>query len=85
MAMRVLLQNTDSSLYLSKMGWVSSFKEALDFHKLQEAVDYSRKHNLSDVQVIIVMERAEGGVQFVPVQIHALAPDDTGSEHRPTL
>ena len=83
--MRVLLQNTDSALYLSKVGWVSSFKEALDFQKLHEAVEYSRKHNLSDVQVIIVMERKEGGVQFIPVQIHALEHDTSGMEQRPSL
>jgi hypothetical protein len=84
--MRVVLQNTDSSLYLSKVGWVSSFKEALDFQRLQEAVEYTRKHNLSDVQVIIALERKEGGVQFVPVQIHSLAHDDPGTvEPRPAL
>ena len=83
--MRVVLQNTDSSLYLSNVGWVSSFKEALDFQRLQEAVEYTRKHNLSDVQVIIALER-KGGVQFVPVQIHSLAHDDPHTvETRPAL
>ncbi len=81
--MRVVLQNTASSLYVSKLGWASSFKEAQDFKRLDEAVEYSRHNRLCDVQVVIAIERKPGGVEFIPFQIQTLIQNRQAIERRP--
>ena len=80
--MRVVLQNTASSLYVSKIGWASSYKEACNFERLDEAIEYSRHNHLSDVQVVIAIERKQGGVEFIPFQIQALIQNASGVEGR---
>ena len=70
--MRIVLQNTSSSMYLGKGWgtWTPSFKEAQDFGSLQAAIDFARHHEMFDAQIIVVVER-ESGVQFIPYQIQA--------------
>jgi hypothetical protein len=83
--MRIVLQNVESSLYLSKLGWTASFKEAQDFGRIQQAIEYSREHELLDVQVIIVMEPERGGLQFIPFQIQTIIQNSCARAERPHL
>ena len=70
--MRVILQNNSSSLYFCTGGqWTPRFKDAFDFRALQTAVEFSRRENLTDVQAVIIQERA-GGVEFMPYSIQRL-------------
>jgi len=71
--MRVILQNNSSSLYFCTGGqWTPRFKEAFDFRALQTAVEFSRRENLTDVQAVLIEERAGGGVEFMPYSIQRL-------------
>ena len=71
--MRVILQNNSSSLYFCRGDqWSPWFKEAFDFRDLQTAVEFSRRENLTDVQAVIIQERAGGGVEFMPYSIQRL-------------
>jgi len=71
--MRVILQNNSSSLYFCRGDqWTPRFKEALDFHALENAIEFSRRENLADVQAVIIQERAGGGVEFMPYSIQRL-------------
>jgi len=70
--MRVILQNNSSSLYFCRGGqWTPGFKEALDFHALENAIEFSRREHLTDVQAVLVQERASG-VEFMPYSIQRL-------------
>jgi len=71
--MRVILQNNSSSLYFCRGDqWTPRFKEALDFHALEIAIEFSRRENLTAVQVVIIQERAGSGVEFMPYSIQRL-------------
>jgi hypothetical protein len=71
--MRVILQNNSSSLYFGRGGqWTPGFKEAFDFRVLETAIEFSRRENLTDVQAVIIRERADGGVEFMPYSIQRL-------------
>jgi hypothetical protein len=83
--MRIVLQDVESSLYFSKLGWTSSFKEARDFGRIQQAIEYSCEHDLFNVQVIIVMQPEQGGLQFIPFQIQSIVQDSGGRTTRPDL
>ncbi len=70
--MRVILQNNSSSLYFCRGDqWTPRFKEALDFHALENAIEFSRRENLTDVQALIIEERG-GHVEFMPYSIQRL-------------
>jgi len=73
--MRVVLQNMNSSLYLNRIGWTSSFAEAEDFRSIHPAIDYSRQHHLQDVQIVIVLKSEQGRLVFIPFQIRGLLQD----------
>src|SRR5712664_3327500 len=71
--MRVILQDNSSSLYFCRSNeWTPRFKEAFDFRDLQTAIEFSRRENLTDVQAVIIEERAGGGVEFMPYSIQRL-------------
>jgi len=71
--MRVILQNNSSSLYFCAGGqWTPGFTEAFDFRALETAIEFSRRENLTDVQAVIIQERAGGGVEFMPYSIQRL-------------
>jgi len=71
--MRVILQNNSSSLYFCGGGqWTPGFREAFDFRALETAVEFSRREHLTDVQAVIIQERANGGVEFMPYSIQRL-------------
>ena len=70
--MRVILQNNSSSLYFCRGDqWTPRFKEAFDFHALETAIEFSRREHLTDVQAVLVQERASG-VEFMPYSIQRL-------------
>jgi len=67
------LQDNSSSLYFCREGqWTPGFKEAFDFRALETAIEFSRHENLTDVQAVIIQERADGGVEFMPSSIQRL-------------
>jgi len=72
-AMRVLLQNTVTSLYFcdGQERWTPRFREAHDFGLIQTALDAAQRESLSDVQAVLVTDR-EGALEFMPLQIQAL-------------
>jgi len=71
--MRVILQSNSSSLYFCRGDyWTPRFKEAFDFGVLETAIEFSRHENLTDVQAVIIQERADGGVEFMPYSIQRL-------------
>jgi len=70
--MRVVLQNNSTSLYLGNGNqWTPGFKDARDFRSLDNLTEFSRKENLEDVQVVIIVEKSQG-IQFFPFPIQRL-------------
>ncbi len=70
--MRVVLQNNSTSLYLGRGDqWTPGFKDAHDFRSLDNLIEFSSKENLSDVQVVIIVERGQG-IQFFPFPIQKI-------------
>ena len=75
---RVLLQNTITSLYYGAgpESWTPRFGQAQDFKQIQSALETVGREKLTDVQVVLVIER-ESGLEFMPLQVQALveSPD----------
>jgi hypothetical protein len=71
--MMIVLQNNVTSLYFCQRHdpWTPRFREAHDFGRIQGAIEFAQQEQISDVQVVVVIEK-EGGLEFVPVQIQAL-------------
>ena len=70
--MRVILQDNSTSLYFCGGDqWTPRFKEAFDFRALETAIEFSRRQNLTDVQAVIIEDRA-GRVEFTPYSIQRL-------------
>jgi hypothetical protein len=70
--MRVVLQSNLTSLYLGHAGqWTPRFKDARNFGSLGELVEFCRKEDLTDVQVVIIMESGQG-IQFMPFPVQRL-------------
>ena len=70
--MRVILQDNSSSLYFCSVGqWTPRFKDAFDFRALETAIEFSRRENLTDVQALLIEERA-GHHEFMPYSIQRL-------------
>ena len=52
--MRILLQHVRTQLYLRDLGnWTANAAEALDFHQSQNALEFARNHNISEVQITV--------------------------------
>lgn len=64
--MRVVLQNNSTSLYFGfGHQWTPRFKDAQDFGSLENVLEFYSKEEMTDVQVVIILERSQG-VQFCP-------------------
>ncbi len=70
--MRIVLQSNASSLYLGngRDFWTSRFREARTFGTVQDAMDFSQQQQLSDMQVVAILDHA-GRLEFIPFQIPA--------------
>jgi hypothetical protein len=70
---KVLLQNMVTSLYFcqGQEAWTPRYRQAYNFGIIQAALETAQQENLSDVQVVLVINR-EGSLEFLPLQIQAL-------------
>ena len=70
--MRIVLQSNSTSLYFCDYDqWTPRFKQAHDFGSLGNLIEFSRKEKITDVQVVIILEKAEG-IEFLPFPIDRL-------------
>jgi hypothetical protein len=55
--MKILLQNVHSKLYFCLLDiWTEHPRAAFDFHHSHQALEYVRKRNLKDVQLVVKFE-----------------------------
>jgi hypothetical protein len=58
--MKILLQNVHSKLYFCLLDiWTDNTQAAFDFRHSDQALDYVRKRNLKDVQMVVKFEDAQ--------------------------
>jgi len=74
--MRILLQNPETKLYICpKENWTPSAHLAHDFHHSQKALDFVRRQNLKDVQLVVRFEDSQWDeIVPLPLVVAALAP-----------
>lgn len=63
--MKILLQHVLTSYYLCDWGgWSEDSQQALDFGHTQKAIDYTREHRLSGVQLAVRFADSDGDALF---------------------
>ena len=68
--MRILLQHTDTKLYFSLIHhWTANPRLAFNFKGSAHALDFARKNNLGNVQLVVKFEES-GWEDIVPHTMH---------------
>lgn len=58
--MKILLQNIHSKLYFSLLDlWTANPRAAYNFRHSKQALDYVRRQNLKDVQLVVKFDDAQ--------------------------
>jgi hypothetical protein len=77
--MKLILQSNTTSLYLCKGDqWTPRYKDAYNFGSLHNLVEYTKKNDVADLQIVIINERSDG-IDFVPFPVQLLLKTATFS------
>ena len=77
--MRILLQHVRTQLYLRSLGnWTMNPLEACDFQHSQRAIDFTREHGLTGVQIAVKFNDSHYD-EVVPLPLVSSAVSDKKS------
>ena len=51
--MKILLRNIETAQYLSSNDWVADPAAAFDFGKTEQAIQFTREHNLQKMEIVL--------------------------------